>query len=252
MMPLLLALSLLASTVLERVTNVSVSDRTTSAATINWKKQTAATQYQVRLRDVQGDVIRKRKTDSRHLTLTGLEADTSYQVQVRALSNAKSGAWSKTVPFSTKADTNPSYDDYKAVAGSSSGSWQNLTYATSGDTTTTVEIDPDGRAAFTLDLGGLVFGLLDPDPKTYESTYDETGTVFTAEDDDLFGDLTITIVPNGNDTAQITLEGLNVPVVGISQITADGTLYDDSVDMDYQITFIDTLTAEGVMNLTKL
>lgn len=96
-----------------------------------------------------------------------------------------------------------------------------------------------------------MFGLLDPDPKTYESTYDETGVVFTAEDDDLFGDLTIAIIANDNDTAQITFEGLEIPVAGIASLTADGTLYTDSLDMNYLITFTDEATADGVFNLTE-
>ena len=239
------------SITLEKVKNVAVTDITTTEAEVTWKKQSAALQYQVRVKDNAGDVVKKKKTERRRLTITGLDGGTTYTVQVRALRKAKAGAWSKAVEFTTDTEENASYDDYKAVAGTSSGEWQNLTYGTSGDATTMVEVHSDGTTAFTLDLGGLVFGLLDPDAKTFESTYDETGAVFTAEDDDLFGDVTITIVNNGNDTAQITFEGLNVPVAGISSLTAEGTLYDDSVDLDYTITFADTLTANGVMNLTK-
>ena len=241
----------LASNQLVKVTGVTVSDVTTTEAEVTWKKQAAALKYQVRVKDAQGVVVVKQKTDRRRLTVTGLTAGTTYSVQVRAMRKAKTGPWSKAVAFTTVAEETSLYDDFKAVAGTSTGEWQNLTYGTSGDATTVVEVNPDGTTAFTLDLGGLVFGLLDPDAKTFASTYDETGAVFTAEDDDLFGDVTITIVNNGNDTAQITFEGLNVPVAGISSLTAEGTLYDDSVDLDYTITFADTLTAEGVMNLTK-
>lgn len=251
MITLLLGMVLLAGVTLEKVTGVAVSDVTTTQAEVTWKKQSAALQYQVRVKDEFGDAVLKKKTERRRLTIKELDPNTVYGVQVRALHKTKSGAWSKLVLFATDAETNPSYDDYKAVAGTSTGEWQNLTYGTSGDSSTVVEVNPDGTTAFTLDLGGLVFGLLDPDAKTYESTYDETGAVFTAEDDDLFGDVTITIENNGNDTAQITFEGLNVPVAGISSITAEGTLYDDSVDLDYTITFVDSLTATGVMNLTK-
>lgn len=255
MVSILLAFSLLtnilSSTALEKVTGVQVTDMTTSTATMSWKKQTSAERYQVRLRDADGNTVSKQKTKKLTLTLIDLDPDTTYSVQVRALRNSKTGKWSKLHEFSTTSETNPSYEDYKAVAGTSTGEWQNTTYGTSGGSTTTVEIDPDGRAAFTLDLDGLVFGLLNPDPKTYESTYDETGVVFTAEDDDLFGDLTITIVPNEDDSAQISFEGLNVPVVGISQINADGILTANSVDMNYEITFVEAFTAEGVMSLTK-
>ncbi|MBI2415762.1 MAG: fibronectin type III domain-containing protein [Candidatus Kerfeldbacteria bacterium] len=241
-----------ASTSLTKVTGVAVTDITTTTAEITWKKQATALQYQVRVRAGDDTVVKKKKTERRRLTVSELEPNTTYTVQVRAMRKAKTGAWSKAIAFTTVAEETTLYDEYKAVAGTSTGQWQNLTYGTSGDATTVVEIDPDGRAAFTLDLGGLVFELIDPDPKTYESTYDETGVVFTAEDDDLFGDVTITIVANGNDTAQITFTGLDVPVAGISSIAAEGTLYDDAVDLDYTITFTDSLTAAGVMNLTKL
>ena len=60
-------------------------------------------------------------------------------MQVRAIRKAKNWAWSKAVAFETVAETNASYDDYKAVAGSSTGEWQNLTYGTSGDVTTEVK-----------------------------------------------------------------------------------------------------------------
>lgn len=239
---------------LEKVIGVTVSDITTTGAEVTWKKQSAALQYQLRVKDAAGTVVQKKKTERRRLTVSNLSANTAYSVQVRAIRKAKTGPWSKAVAFTTLAEAEDTslYDDFKAVAGTSTGLWQNLTYGTSGDASTVVEVNPDGTTAFTLDLGGLVFGLLDPEAKTYESTYDETGAVFIAEDDDLFGDVTITIVNNGNDTAQITFEGLNVPVAGISSITAEGTLYDDSVDLDYTITFADTLTANGVMNLTRV
>lgn len=238
------------NTQLSRVTGVTVQDITDATAVVRWSKHAKALKYQVRVK--QGtQVVTKTKTTRRRLALSDLSADTTYTVQVRALRGQKLGKWSQAIEFATTAAESPYYDDYKAVAGDFSGSWQNLTFGTSGDTTTSVEIDPDGRAAFTLDLGGFVFGLLDPAAKTYESTYDESGVVFTAEDDDLFGDLTITIVSNGNDTAQITFTGVDVPVAGIDSITADGTLYSDSLDMDYQITLEDTTLADGIFNLTK-
>lgn len=238
------------TTDLSKVTGVAVQDITDTTAVVRWSKHAKALKYQVRVK--QGsEVVTKTKTTRRRLTLSALSGDTVYTVQVRAIRGQKLGKWSQAVEFTTITADSPYYDDYKDIAGDFSGSWQNLTFGTTGDTTTNVEIDPDGRAAFTIDLGGFVFGVLDPDAKTYESTYDESGVVFTAEADDLFGDLTITIVSNGNDTAQITFTGTNVPVIGIDSITADGTLYSDSLDMNYQITLEDTTLAEGIFNLTK-
>jgi hypothetical protein len=197
------------------------------------------------------DTVVQRKTERRRLTVSNLTADTDYSAQVRAIRGQRKSKWSKAKEFTTATTTSDLYEQYSAVAGSYSGGWQNITYGTTGDATTVVEIDEDGRAAFTLDLGGLVFGLLDPDAKSYESTYDESGVVFTAEDDDLFGDLTITILANNNDTAQINWESTNIPVAGISTLTADGTLYSDSLDMNYEITFSDDSTATGIFTLTK-
>lgn len=241
----------LLATELAQVKGVKILDTSDSAATIRWQRVKRATHYQVRVVDTAGSVVAQRKTKKRTTTFTDLQNATDYSVQVRAVRGQHKGAWSEAVVFSTKAAEESLYDQYKVVAGTFTGQWQNLTFGTSGDVTTVVEIDEDGRAAFTIDLGGLVFGLIDPDPKTYESTYDATGVVFTAQDDDLFGDLTITITVNDNDTANVVFTSTDNPNTGISGLNADGTLYADALDLDYQIIFSDESTADGIMNLTQ-
>ncbi|EKD76712.1 MAG: hypothetical protein ACD_43C00014G0003 [uncultured bacterium] len=234
---------------LSRVTNVRVSDVTVNEATIRWDRHNKALKYEVKIYN-NDELVETSKTTRRRLNVTDLASATDYSVKVRALRGKKTGKWSKTVNFTTIADESL-YDQYSAVSGNFSGDWQNITFGTTGDATTVVEVSPDGNASFTVDLGGFVFGLLDPAAKTYTSTYDDTGIVFTATDDDLFGDLSITIVVNDNDTAQITFSGVDVPVAGISSISADGTLYPDSLDMNYIITFSDESTAIGIFSLTK-
>lgn len=234
-----------------KITGVKVTKVTTTTAKVQWQKNQRAVKYIIRLLTNDHALVSKRTTSKHVVTLDKLTTNTDYLVQVRGLRKKQLGAWSKAVSFTTAAPEESLYEQYQAVAGSSTGQWQNLTFGTSGDASTTVEIDPDGQATFTIDLDGLVFGLVNPDPKTYVSTYDEAGAVFTAEDDDLFGDLTITITSNGNDTANISLKAVDVPVTSIYQLTASGILYDDAFDLNYQITFDDGSTADGIMNLTK-
>lgn len=236
---------------LAQVKGVKILDTSASTVTIRWQRVKRAAHYQVRVVDTTDNVVVQRKTKKRTTTFTDLQSATDYSVQVRAVRGQHKGAWSEAVAFSTKAAEESLYDQYKVVAGTFTGQWQNLTFGTSGDVTTVVEIDEDGRAAFTIDLDGLVFGLIDPDPKTYESTYDATGVVFTAQDDDLFGDLTITITVNDNDTANVVFTSTDNPNTGISGLNADGTLYADALDLDYQIIFSDESTADGIMNLTQ-
>ncbi len=241
---------------LPKVKGVTVVEATTTTVTVRWQERASATKYKVRVLKDDDKVVAVTSTKKTRLTMLGLQPETAYQAQVRMIKNKRSGPWSKKVNFTTKAeeqenDDTSLYDKYKLVAGDYTGQWQNLTFGSNGDTSVTMTVEPDGAASFTIDLGGMVFGLLDPDSKTYSGTYNETGAVFSAVDDDLFGDLTITVVANDNDTANIILAGVDIPVTDIDGISATGTLYTDSLDLEYIVTFEDQSTADGVMNLTK-
>lgn len=239
---------------LPKVKGITATEVTAQTVQLQWDARKQATKYNVRVRNGEA-VAAQISTKQTQVTIEDLQADTDYSAQVRLLKGKRKGPWSKAVQFTTKAnksdDDSALYDQYKGAAGTYTGEWQNLTFGTTGDTSMVVEIEPTGSAEFTIDLDGFVFGLINPDPKTYASVYDADGIIFSAQDDDLFGDLTIAVEPNDNDTAQFEITALDIPMGDIDQLEATGTLYTDSLDLNYTITFNDTTTAEGILNLTK-
>lgn len=138
------------------------------------------------------------------------------------------------------------YETAKAFAGTYSGSWTNTTFGSTGATTATVVINADGTASFTVDLDGLVFGLLDPPPKTLAGTYDENGAAFQITGDDLFGDLTIII-----NRGAISFSGIDIPFSDIDAVSAEGIITPTEVNMNYTVNFPGGSLANGVLILTK-
>ncbi len=240
----------------KQVTKVTVVETEQESATIRWQHQQGIKKYIVRLMDAEGVELETLIAKKRLKTIDGLTADTTYIVQVRAVKKKLKGPWSSELAFTTEAaptddEQQELYEKYSAVNGTYSGGWNNLTFSTTGDTTAVVDVQPDGTASFTLDLGGLVFGEFDPDPATYTSTYDADGIVFTATGDEVFGTVTITVVANDDGTAAVTLDAQNVPTGGIETVAATGTLTSDALEMNYTIGFILGATADGTFTLEK-
>ncbi len=140
----------------------------------------------------------------------------------------------------------PAFEAASVFAGKWQGEWHNLTFDTRGDVTMTVVIEEGGVASITIDLGGMVFGQIDPDPATYPGTYDAAGATFMVEGDPIFGTLQVTVGADGS--VQITSE--NSPIPGIQGLTAQGTITADTLQLEYEIT-ASFGTANGEMNLTK-
>lgn len=138
------------------------------------------------------------------------------------------------------------YEAFRVVAGDWTGSWTNTTFGSTGGATIGIALSPDGTASFTLDLDGLVFGLLDPEPEEFGGSYDAAGATFGDANNRLFGNVTITISADGD----ILFEATGVPAPGIESITAEGTISADAIEMSYTVTFTGGGTAEGVMSLT--
>ncbi|MFC2169824.1 hypothetical protein ACFLRM_04585 [Acidobacteriota bacterium] len=150
----------------------------------------------------------------------------------------------------TTTPQNQLYDEYKQVAGTWTGQWRNNTFNSSGNNTASVEVNPDGTATGTLDLGGFVFGLPDPDPKTFSGTYDANGIVFDVQDN-LFGDLKITITRTGENTGTVDIDAQNIPASGINSMTATGSITPTTLHLDYTVNFSDGSSATGVFNMSR-
>lgn len=150
-------------------------------------------------------------------------------------------------PTPTPEPAPSGYEQFISLAGEWRGSWTNTTFGSTGGVSATIIVNEDGTASFTVDIGGLVFGLIDPAPKTFTGTYGSQGIIFQAQGDDLFGDVTITISPEG----EIAFQGQNIPVPGFDSVTADGTITAEETSGTYIVNFAGGGSAQGVFNLVK-
>ena len=149
------------------------------------------------------------------------------------------------IPPTPTEDTK--FDEVLAYLGEWSGEWRNITFGSSGAVSATFVAEEDGAAAFTIDLDGFVFGALDPEPMIYSGSFSSEGAVFDIPADPLFGDLTISVTVDG----EISIVGDLVPMEGIAQISAAGTITSEEMHLDYTVTFSTGDPAIGEMNLLK-
>lgn len=137
-----------------------------------------------------------------------------------------------TAPTDTAEPEEPTaYDVAKQYEGAWTGSWHNDTYDTTGSADVTVAVRPDGTFDVTMDIGGMVFGAIDPPALTFYGTYEaDAGAAFGALDDPTFGDATVIITPDGQLSG--SLQGL-MGGAGILEVT--GTVTPERVDLQYSI-----------------
>jgi hypothetical protein len=112
----------------------------------------------------------------------------------------------------------------------------------------TIDVSPDGTASLTLDLDGLVFGLVDPEAATYPGSYTDDGAVFIVSDDPVFGELSIVVETDGN----VVVSAPNVPSSNILSFSATGSLTTEALHLDYFVLFIEATPAQGVLDMDKL
>jgi len=143
------------------------------------------------------------------------------------------------------------YEEYNVMAGTWQGQWKNTTFGSSGASKATVIVNEDGTASFTIDIDGMVFGMVNPDPKTFRGNFNDKGIVITQKDD-LFGDVTITIVKTGESEATVNVKSENITTPGIKSMTANGTLDAEKIHMDYEVQFTAGNPAKGVFDMTKI
>ena len=136
------------------------------------------------------------------------------------------------------------YDQFAAFAGERKGTWTNTTFSTKGNVSSDLAIHPDGTASFTMDVGGMVFGLVDPDPKTFRGTYNPQELYFS-DHDDLFGDFSISIKPSG----EFTMDAPSTEALGIDRFEVNGTITPEHIQAHYQVFLKGGTRSEGVVEL---
>jgi hypothetical protein len=84
-----------------RPTELAVSDIMGRYATLSWKENGTATQWQIAFVDDEDTFTRIITADTNPYTLTGLTPETTYNVRVRALKGSGESLWSHKLTFTT-------------------------------------------------------------------------------------------------------------------------------------------------------
>ncbi len=125
----------------------------------------------------------------------------------------------------------PGYEEAMVFAGTWEGEWRNTTFGSSGPMTATCIPAMDRTITCTSDIGGMVFGVIDPDPQTFTLYYDEEGVHFDILDHPVFGEINGTLLFNGEFTGIAEL----IPDPGIASMEMSGHITLDSFIGTYQI-----------------
>ncbi len=150
-------------------------------------------------------------------------------------------------------DAASAFELFSALAGEWSGVWNNDTFGSSAPITMSIVVNDDGTASFSFDLpaadSGWPFDLIAVGPQAFDGTYDENGLRVAVTGDGLFGDVTVTITPDGQLTASATMEG----ALGIDSLTVEGTFTGDGLAVTYTVTFPEPAVSDatGSATLTK-
>jgi len=141
----------------------------------------------------------------------------------------------------------PGYEEILAFAGSWEGEWRNITFGSSGPMTLECLPEMDGIVTCTVDIGGMVFGMVDPVPQTYTLSYDHEGVKFEILSDPVFGEIKGEMLFNGEVSAIAEI----IPDPGIASMTSSGLWAHESFK-GTQITFGNGGGAEGEIELHKV
>ena len=155
-----------------------------------------------------------------------------------------------TEPTATPQPTvDTGYDAALLYAGKWEGEWVNVTFGSKGPIVFDVVINPDGTIEFSMDVGGFVFGLLDPKPQVYTGTFDTNGAEIKIMEDPTWGKASITMSADG----QFEFKAELVPDVEIASMMINGTFSPETVDGTYLIEFAGGAgSADGTIALEKV
>jgi len=150
-----------------------------------------------------------------------------------------------TTTTTTTEAPNPLLEMARAVEGSWTGEWNNITFGSTGPITGDFTLD---EAAMELvvnsDVGGFVFGASDPDPEMFTlpiSAGDHSGT------SPAFGDWTLSIDESG----AFKLVAINITTLPGGTFTLEGNLSDSGVDATYTVDFGAGEPAVGEVTMVK-
>jgi hypothetical protein len=139
------------------------------------------------------------------------------------------------------------YAAAQAFAGHWTGTWSNLTYATTGGIDAVIALQTDGTASLTLNLTGHVLGGDPPPQAVFSGRYNENGLIFDGTGVPIFGNLHVVIAPAGN----LTMESAILPTANVVTLVAQGNISGDYIELTYLVTFTNAQIANGSATLTR-
>lgn len=148
-------------------------------------------------------------------------------------------------PAESEAPPAAGFETFSGLAGEYQGTWTNSTFGTKGSVEARLALPQDGTATFSVDVGGLVFGLVDPEPKTFSGVYNVQEVYFSANDE-LFGNFVVSIKPSG----ELTMQAPNVSAPGIDRFEVNGVFANGAINARYVIFMKGGTRAEGSVQLT--
>ena len=145
------------------------------------------------------------------------------------------------------ATTDTGFDSYSAWAGDWEGSWTNTTFGSTGPIAASIMFEPDGTGTFAFDAGGFIFGAVDPPEVVLDATFDASGVMIELPGNEIFGDVMVTIKPDGT----FEMVGDLVPTAGIARVEAMGTFTEDTLEGTYTVLFEGEGVAEGTFAMMR-
>jgi hypothetical protein len=217
------------------------------AVTLTWGGFQDATSYNIYWATTPGITLsnssRIRSATSPY-TLSGLANGTTYYLMVTAENSAGESLASSVAsatPSAPQARLFPSY------VGNWTGTWRNNTFASTGQATLAVALNPGGtQMTWSIAVQGNVFGVGSPAPETFVGAVGPA-TITLTGNSATFGQVTLTIDANGN----VTGSGMNLTTPNVTRFDFTGTWSASNFDLTYTATLTTGGTATGVFNLTK-
>jgi len=138
------------------------------------------------------------------------------------------------------------YAQYSIYGGVWNGDWENKKSGNKGVVVANVTFQKDGLVQVIADIDGKVYGLVDPEPRTYLGYYDDKGIHFILNRESVFGEVTIDAVDGS-----IVAKGFQIPFTRINGVTGQGSYSTETTDITYQVANIFLPGSHGVAHLEK-
>ena len=134
-----------------------------------------------------------------------------------------------------------------AYLGTWTGRWTNTTFGSSGSVLVEIIDNGDGTLTVTVDLGGFVGGLIDPDPESDIVSVNADGSVNYNGSHDMLGELNVSVSGDG----QLEIDTPNIVTSGFDDFSVTGTVTETMANLSTSVNFTGGGSATGTVTATK-